>query len=68
MSFSDRAGRSTGVLGRLTPLCDERVPLFSVRTRTFVPSMERTSRDRIPMVHVRYFIHFNGRLTVPSST
>ena len=33
LSFSERAGRSTSVLGRLTPFLDEILPLLRARTR-----------------------------------
>ncbi len=42
LSFSERAGRSTGVLGRLTPFRLERVPELRDRTRSFSPSMAMT--------------------------
>lgn len=48
LSFSDRAGRSTGVLGRLTPFREDRVPELRDLTRSEVPSMATTWRERIP--------------------
>lgn len=48
LSFSDKAGRSTAVLGKLTPLREERVPELSDLTRRLAPSMATTWSERIP--------------------
>ena len=48
LSFSDRAGRSTAVLGRLTPLREQSEPLLTAWTLSRSPSMARTFSERTP--------------------
>ncbi len=52
-SLSEMAGRSTSVMGRLTPFLDERTPLLTARTLTSLSlSMSRTWSERIPSSNV----------------
>lgn len=68
LSFSERAGRSTSVLGRFTPFRDEMFPLFKARTRTLVPSIESTRRERIPKRFLRTGYSRKSFESLPSST